>query len=76
MELGVDAKLDCQNLIKKKLEDFDKFNLIRIPYYNPRVYKPADKYEPDFRELDEADPIFKLNNKDIVRIRDGAPRVL
>ena len=78
MELGMEKKTqnECLNMIAKKLEDFDNFKLIRVPYYNPRSFKQSDKYEPDIRELEERDPIFKLNQKDIVRIRVGAPIVL
>ncbi len=75
-ELGNEKKTDCLDLIAKKLEDYDKFKLIRVPYFNPRSYKESDKYEPDFRELDETDPIFKVSQKDITRIRVGAPIVL
>ena len=76
MELGIDKKTHCLDLIAKKLGDFDKFKLIRVPYYNPRSFKPDDKYEPDVRELNETDPIFKLHKDNIVRIREGAPIVL
>ena len=63
-------------IIAKKLFTYEKLKLIRIPYYNPKVFVNSDKHQPDDRELEEIDPIFKLKQDRIVKIRDGAPVIL
>ena len=46
--------------------------MIRVPFY-PGEYT-GDK--PDERELYEVDPIYKVHQKDIVKIKVGAPAIL
>ena len=63
-------------IIAKKLFTYEKLKLIRIPYYNPKVFVNSDKLQPDDRELEETDPIFKIKNDRILRLRDGVPVIL
>jgi len=63
-------------IIAKNLFTYEKLKLIRIPYYNPKQFVNSDKFQPDDRELEETDPIFKLQKDKIVKIRDGAPVIL
>ena len=63
-------------IIAKKLFTYKKLKLIRIPYYNTKTFVNSDKYQPDDRELEEIDPVFKLKKNRIIKIRDGAPVIL
>ena len=51
-------------------------SLIRVPYYCPEKYIEADKNVPDERELEEVDPILKIDRERIVKVRVGAPVIL
>ena len=50
--------------------------MIRVPYYCPKTFIESDKKQPDDRELEEIDPFYQINSKDIVKIRVGAPIIL
>ena len=76
MELGINEKLETLKIFNELLHFYKNKKLIRIPYYNPTKYKEEIKYIPDDREIEEIDPIFKIKNKFIVRIRTGPPAFL
>jgi hypothetical protein len=70
------VKTPSLEIIGKKLFTYEKLKLIRIPYYNPKAFVNSDKHQPDDRELEEIDPVFKLKQDKILKLRNGVPVIL
>ena len=49
--------------------------LIRIPFF-ARYTKPSDRQKPDYRDIEEIDPVFNIKRDNIVKFKKGPPIVL
>ena len=48
------------------------FRLVRVPFYENEF----NDERPDDRELEDIDPIYKIERKNIVKIKVGAPGII
>ena len=73
---SITKKQTTLSIVANKLSSNDNLSLIRVPYYDPRTFVNSDRHQPDERQLEEIDPVFKVKQERVLKLRDGVPHTL